>query len=76
MEIRGCACPTPDYCFSIYHDEEYKEQNIDIEICEAVTEMKEDTEKVKFKTIYSVEIAACTYIIKALTQSLEKVMQL
>lgn len=38
MERLGCTCATPSYCFTIYHDGEYKEENIDVEICEAVVE--------------------------------------
>lgn len=59
MERLGCECAIPEYCFNIYHDGEYKEENIDVEICEAVTEMKEDSDKLKFKVIPKVETAAC-----------------
>ncbi|KAJ53008.1 DNA-binding transcriptional MerR regulator [Clostridium tetanomorphum] len=59
MERLGCVCAIPNYCFNIYHDCEYKELNVDVEICEAVTEMKEDTEILKFKTIEAVPTAVC-----------------
>jgi effector-binding domain-containing protein len=59
MERIGCECRVPEYCFNIYHDREYKEKDIDVEICEAVTEMKEDTDIVKFKTIEKVPSAVC-----------------
>lgn len=59
MERAGCVCAVPEYCFNIYHDGEYKESNIDVEICEAVTEMKEDTPLVKFKKIAKVDTAVC-----------------
>lgn len=59
MERLGCICAIPEYCFNIYHDGEYKEEDIDVEICEAVTEQKEDSDMVKFKKIEKVEIAAC-----------------
>jgi DNA-binding transcriptional MerR regulator/effector-binding domain-containing protein len=59
MERLGCTCAVPEYCFNIYHDGEYKEENVDVEICEAVTEKKEDSDMVKFKTIEKVELAAC-----------------
>ena len=55
----GCVCALPEYCFNIYHDGEYKESDIDVEICEAVTEMKEDTEVLKFKKIDKVPAAVC-----------------
>lgn len=59
MERLGCICAVPEYCFNIYHDGEYKESNIDVEACEAVTEKKEDSPMLTFKTIERVESAAC-----------------
>lgn len=59
MERLGCVCTVPAYCFNMYHDGEYKEADIDVEICEAVTEMKEDTDLIKFKRIDKVPTAAC-----------------
>ncbi|MCW3489448.1 MerR family transcriptional regulator [Dethiobacter alkaliphilus] len=58
MEAQNLTCQTPEYCFTIYHDGEYKETDIDVEICEAVTEFGEDTETMKFKRIEKVETAA------------------
>lgn len=60
MEKADCVCEVPEYCFNIYHDNEYKEENIDIEVCEAVTEMKEDVGNLKFKRIEEVPEAVCT----------------
>lgn len=59
MERLGCVCAVPEYCFNIYHDGEYRETDIDVEICEAVTAVKEDSEMLKFKVIDRVENAAC-----------------
>ncbi len=59
MKRTGCVCAVPEYCFNIYHDGEYKETDIDVEICEAITEMKQDTDIVKFKIIDKVETAVC-----------------
>lgn len=59
MERLGCECRVPEYCFNIYHDGEYKEADIDVEVCEAVTEFKEDSDMIKFKRIPKVEMAAC-----------------
>ncbi len=36
MTKAGAVCSEPAYCFNIYHDDEYRETDIDIEICEAV----------------------------------------
>lgn len=55
----GCVCAIPSYCFNIYHDGEYREQNIDVEICEAINELKEDSNVLKFKEINEVPSAVC-----------------
>lgn len=54
-------CAVPEYCFVIYHDGEYKEKDIDIEFCEAVTSFGKDTETIKFKKMEKVATAACVY---------------
>lgn len=59
MERLGCVCAVPEYCFNIYHDGEYKEEDIDVEVCEAVTEAKEESNIVKFRHIEGVPQAAC-----------------
>lgn len=59
MERLGCVCAIPEYCFNIYHDGEYKEENIDVEICEAVTEKKEDSETLTFILKEKIDTAAC-----------------
>ena len=43
----------------MYYDDEYREQDVDAEICEAVTEMKEDRGDLKFRELPAVELAAC-----------------
>ncbi len=48
-------CAVPEYCFIVYHDGEYKDKDIDIEYCEAVTEIGKETECIKFKKIPSVK---------------------
>jgi effector-binding domain-containing protein len=59
MERLGCVCSVPEYCFNIYHDGEYKEKDVDVEVCEAVTEKKEDSDMLSFKVIPKVGTAAC-----------------
>ncbi len=54
-------CAVPEYCFVIYHDGEYKEENIDIEFCEAVISFGKDTETIKFKKLEKIDNAACVY---------------
>ncbi len=55
----GAICSEPAYCFTIYHDGEYREHDIDVEICEAVIEPCRESEQVKFKTVKEVTQAAC-----------------
>lgn len=55
----GCVCAEPEYCFSIYHDGEYREEDIDLEVCEAVTKVSTDSDMVQFKKLPRVETAAC-----------------
>ncbi len=59
MEQAGCVCLEPDNCFTMYYEQGYKENDIDAEICEAVTELKEDYGDLKFKLFPKVELAAC-----------------
>jgi len=58
MKETGAVCREPAYCFTIYHDGEYKEEDIDVEICEAVTSSCPDTGPVRFKELDAVEQAA------------------
>jgi len=59
MARQGAVCAKPAYCFNIYHDGEYKENNIDIEVCEAVERFCDDSEKVKYKNMPGVPKAVC-----------------
>lgn len=59
MQKAGAVCTPQEYCFCIYHDGEYKETDIDAEICEAVVDYCEDSEKVKYKKINKVDEAVC-----------------
>ena len=59
MQRLGCKCAVPEYCFNIYHQDEYKETDIDVEICEAVEEAKEDSDILKFKMLPKIDTAVC-----------------
>ncbi len=61
MRAEKLTCAKPSYCFTLYHDKEYKESDIDIEICEAITELKEDKGELKYKKIDRVETAATLF---------------
>lgn len=51
----------PRYGMAIFHDEGYKEQDVDVEIQVAVSGQYKDTEHVKFKHAPSVQFASVTY---------------
>ena len=61
MEQMGCVCSEPDYCFTNYLEPGYKEEDIRIEICEAVTKVGVDSNLVKFKVFPEVKEAACIF---------------
>lgn len=44
----GCKCVEPGYCFTMEHHE-YRPEQIDIEYCEQVEEMGDDSDIVQFK---------------------------
>lgn len=60
MEALGCECALPEYCFTQYLDSVYKDENIKVETCEAVTELKENTETLKFYELPET-LAACIF---------------
>ena len=59
MQRLGCKCPPPGYCFTIEHQQEYSSDNIDIEYCEQVEEMGEDSNIIQFKRLPAVEKVLC-----------------
>ncbi|MBI9101113.1 MAG: MerR family transcriptional regulator [Spirochaetales bacterium] len=59
MGRQKAVCALPAYCFTIYHDGEYKEKDIDVEVCESVVDFCEDSDMVKYKRIPPVKQAVC-----------------
>ena len=59
MQRLGCKCPPPGYCFTVEHDREYKPTDVDIEYCEQVEEMGEDSAIIQFKHLPAVPKALC-----------------
>lgn len=51
----------PCYGMAIFHDEEHKEHDPDVEIQSAVVGTYQDTEHVRFKTVPPIQIASATY---------------
>lgn len=61
MEQLGCVCAEPEYCFTNYLEPGYHKEQISIETCQAVKELKKDSELVKFKKLPRIEQAACIF---------------
>lgn len=77
MEEVGCECSLPEYCFTSYPEAGYKEEDILVEICEAVTEAKPEKDGLFFKDFPEIE-AACIYHkgpYTSLPDSYEKVLR-
>lgn len=58
----------PDYALTMFHDGEYKENDVDVEVQKSAKGHYENTEHVVFKTVPPVQIASATY-----TGSYEKI---
>ena len=58
MEQAGCICALPEYCFTNYLEPSYKEEDILVELCETVTECKDDTGELHFKTMPKLRVAS------------------
>ena len=59
MQSLGCKCPPPGYCFTIEHNKEYTPVDIDLEYCEQVEEMGQDSAVIQFKRLPAVPKALC-----------------
>lgn len=51
----GIKCVEPGYCFNVYLDGEYRDTDINVEICEAVTSRGQDGDGIVFKEIPAVK---------------------
>lgn len=60
MEKAGCTCALPEYCFTNYLEPGFKDEDVQVEICESVVESKEEVSKLRFKTIPQIQ-AACIF---------------
>lgn len=47
-------------CFTLYHDDEYKERDWDLEVCEPIDAELGESKDVKVQTLPAVETLACT----------------
>ena len=58
MEQAGCICALPEYCFTNYLEPGYKEEDILVELCESVTECKDDSGELHFKSMPKIQAAS------------------
>ena len=77
MEKAGCVCARPEYCFTNYLEPGYKEEDILVELCESVTECKDDTGELHFKTMPKLRVASVFHkgSYNTLAASYEKVLK-
>ncbi|MDR2976437.1 MAG: MerR family transcriptional regulator [Streptococcaceae bacterium] len=54
----GIKCVEPDYCFNVYLDKEYRETDVHVEICQAVTSRGKDGDGVVFKDLPAVTVVS------------------
>lgn len=54
----GLKCVEPGYCFNVYLDGEYRDKDINVEICEAVTRRGKDGDGIIFKDIPPVTVVS------------------
>ncbi len=54
----GLKCAEPDYCFNLYLDKEYRDTDINVEICQAVVSRGNDGDGFVFKDMPAVTVAS------------------
>lgn len=54
----GIACVKPDYCFNIYLDGEYRERDVRVAVCQAVTGKGKDADGITFKELPAVTVVS------------------
>lgn len=66
----GIKCVEPGYCFNVYLDGEYRDADINVEICEAVVSAGKDGDGIVFKEIPAVSVVSVLH--KGAYESLRK----
>ncbi|KNZ43057.1 MerR family transcriptional regulator [Acetobacterium bakii] len=56
------ALPSNGQCFAIYHDNEFKEKDVDVEVCIVVNVKKKTEGTLCFRETEAVEMMACTMV--------------
>ncbi len=62
MNSNNIHLSQPDNSFAIYHDEEYKENGVDVEVCVAVDEMGISKNGFTYRETEKVDIMACAMV--------------
>jgi DNA-binding transcriptional MerR regulator len=55
-------CPDPGYCFAAFHDPEFTDRNIDIEICQEVDQAGVTGDEYEFKDLPATTVASTVHI--------------
>lgn len=59
MQRCGCTCDNVSYCYTVEHDKEHKETDIDVEYCEAVDKPFTESDSLKCRFVPEVRTAVC-----------------
>lgn len=62
IEQNNLAIPVNNYSFAIYHDMEYKDTDVDVEVCVVVNEPRESTGGFAFRETERVDNMACAMV--------------
>lgn len=62
IELEGMNIPPNNLCFAIYHDLEYQDNDVDVEICVVVKHMGESKNGFAFRETEEIETMACAMV--------------
>jgi effector-binding domain-containing protein len=48
-------------CFTLYHDEDYKERDLDLEVCEPITDALTESKRIKVRTLPAASVACAIH---------------
>ncbi len=59
---QSSTLPLTERCFAVYHDNEYKEADVDVEVCVVIAREADVVEPLRFRITESVEMMASTMV--------------
>lgn len=62
IELKHSDVPQTSHCFAIYHDAEYKDADVDVEVCVVVNQMGESKDGFTFRHTEKVDTMACVMV--------------